>query len=401
MAKTLHRLTPRQVRGTLSHGLHHDGGGLYLQNRPHGGRSWLFRFTHDGKQHWMGLGSLEHVPLKQARDEAARCRDELRQGINPLAKRNREHTHRVISTSRAMTFSRAVEKFLAAKSPAWSNPKHAKQWVSTLNTYAAPIGNKPVSEIDTNDVMAVVSPIWLEKTETASRLRGRIEKVLDWCTVGGYRQGDNPARWRGHLKELLANPTTAKNQQHFNALPYQEAPQFISELRKRRGMAARAAEFVILTAARTNMLRGARWDEIDFNAKVWTVPAERMKGKKNRRREHRIPLCARAVEILRTLQGLHAEIVFPSTKNKPLSENAMLALLRRMKRSDLTMHGFRSTFRDWAAETTPHPSDVVEMALAHVIANKSEAAYRRGDLLEKRRLLMDDWATYLEGSTDA
>lgn len=402
MAKTLHRLTSRQVSGELPDGLHHDGGGLYLQNRPHGGRSWLFRFTHDGKQHWMGLGSVEHVSLKEAREQAEQCRVELRQGINPLAKRNREHSHRVTTTSRAMTFSKAVEKFLEAKAPQWSNPKHAGQWESTLNTYAVPIiGSKPVSEIDTSDVMAVLSPIWLAKTETASRLRGRIEKVLDWCTVAKYRQGDNPARWRGHLKELLADPVAAKNQQHLPALPYKDAPGFIGALRTRQGTSALAAEFVILTAARTNMVRGARWDEIDLEAKVWTVPADRMKGKKNKRREHRVPLSDRAVEILRIVQDLHAEIVFPSTQNKPLSENAMLALLRRMGRSDVTMHGFRSTFRDWASETTSHPSDVVEMALAHVITNKAEAAYRRGDLLEKRRKLMNDWAAYLEGQPHA
>lgn len=399
MAKTLHRLTARQIRADLSHGLHHDGGGLYLQNRPHGGRSWLFRFSHDGKQHWMGLGSIEETPIKQARDLAAQYRGELRQGINPLAKRKRAHAAVVASTSRALTFADSVDKFLQAKGAQWSNPKHAGQWRSTLETYAVPlIGRKAVSEIETSDVMAVLSPIWLEKTETASRLRGRIEKVLDWATVGGYRQGDNPARWRGHLKELLADPIAAKDQQHFPALPYTEAPDFIKALRPRSGIAALAAEFVILTAARTNMVRGAEWSEIDLDSKVWTVPGNRMKGKKNRRREHRIPLSSRAVAILETVKGLHSVVVFPSTKDRPLSESGMLALLKRMKRTDITMHGFRSTFRDWAAETTGHPADVVEMALAHVISNKAEAAYRRGDLFEKRRALMDDWAAYLEGA---
>lgn len=390
----------RQIKGDLPHGLYHDGGGLYLQNRPHGGRSWLFRFAHDDKPHWMGLGSLAEVSLKQARDLAARYRDELRLGINPLSKRNRERTAVVAASSRSLTFKSAVDEFLRAKSAQWSSPKHAAQWRSTLETYALPVlGSKPVSEIETTDIMAVLSPIWLEKTETASRVRGRMEKILDWCAVGGYRQGDNPARWRGHLKELLADPVAAKDQRHFAALPYADAPTFITALRTRAGVAALAAEFSILTAARTNMVRGARWSEFDLDAALWTVPAERMKGRKNRRRDHRVPLSARAVEILKSAQGLHAQVVFPIGDGRSLSENAMLALLKRMGRKDITMHGFRSTFRDWAAETTAHPSDVVEMALAHVITNKAEAAYRRGDLLEKRRALMDEWAAYLEGGT--
>ncbi|MCL7744353.1 tyrosine-type recombinase/integrase [Guyparkeria hydrothermalis] len=398
MAKTLHRLTARQVTAkSLPPGVHHDGGGLYLQNREHGHRSWLFRFTHDGKRHWMGLGSIEELPLAEAREQAAAFRAEVKRGINPMSKRRENYAATVSRTSRAMTFEKAMDRFLAAKSAQWSNDKHAKQWRSTLTQYALPkLGSMPVSEITTDDVLRVLEGQWLKKTETMNRVRGRIEKILDWATAAKHREGDNPARWRGNLKELLADPTTAKNEQHFAALPYDQVADFVGDLRGRAGMSAKAAEFVILTAARTTMVRGATWDEIDLEARVWTIPAERMKGRKNQRREHKIPLSDRAVEILESVRGDHPEIVFPSTTGRAMSENAMLALLKRMDRRDVTIHGFRSTFRDWAAETTHYPHEVVEMALAHTIKNKAEAAYRRGDLLEKRRALMQEWADYCQ-----
>lgn len=398
MAKTLHRLTARQVIAkSLPSGLHHDGGGLYLQNRDHGHRSWLFRFTHDGKRHWMGLGSIEETALSEAREQAAQFRAEVKRGINPMTQRRAQIAATVSRTSRAMTFESAMDRFLASKSAQWSNEKHAKQWRSTLTRYALPkLGKMPVAEITTDDVLRVLEGEWLEKTETMNRVRGRIEKILDWATAAKHREGDNPARWRGNLKELLADPTTTKNEQHFAALPYDQVPEFVAELHGRPGMSAKATEFTILTAARTTMVRGATWSEIDLEARVWTVPAERMKGRKNQRREHKIPLSDRAVEILESVQGDHPEIVFPSTSGRAMSSNTMLALLKRMDRSDVTIHGFRSSFRDWAAETTSYPHEVVEMALAHTIKNKAEAAYRRGDLLKKRRALMQDWAEHCQ-----
>ncbi|MFA7522995.1 MAG: integrase family protein [Halothiobacillaceae bacterium] len=273
MAKTLHRLTVRQVRAkSLPFGLHHDGGGLYLQNREHGHRSWLFRFTHDGKRHWMGLGSVEETSLAEGRELAAQYRAEVKRGINPMTKRRERIAAAVSRTSRIMTFENAMDRFLAAKAPQWSNEKHAKQWRSTLTRYALPkLGGMPVAEITTDDVLRVLEGEWLNKTETMNRVRGRIEKILDWSTAAKHREGDNPARWRGNLKELLADPTTAKNEQHFAALPYDEIAEFVSGLRKRSGMSARAAEFTILTAARTAMTRGAAWDEIDLEARVWTT----------------------------------------------------------------------------------------------------------------------------------
>lgn len=310
--------------------------------------------------------------------------------IDPLAHRQKEVA--------SPTFNECMELFLASNEAGWRNAKHASQWRNTVETYAAPvIGRLPVNEIETSHVMKILDPIWASKTETASRVRGRIENVLDWASARGYRKGENPARWRGHLDKVLPARSRIQKVEHHSALPYQEIAAFIAEVQKRGGIAARALEFTILTAARTGEVIGAKRSEFDLVAKIWTIPAKRMKAG----REHRVPLSTRAIALLKAV-GIHADdglvpsaIVFADPPNRvALSSNAMLALLGRLKRRDLTVHGFRSTFRDWAAETTNTPNEVLEMALAHTVKNKAEAAYRRGDLLTKRAVLMERWARF-------
>jgi integrase len=294
-----------------------------------------------------------------------------------------------------MTFREGAETYIAAHKAGWKNPKHAAQWPATLATYVYPVfGDLPVQAIDTGLVMKALEPIWTAKPETATRVRGRIESVIDWATARGYRQGENPARWRGHLENLFPKKSKVRRVEHHPALPYDEIGAFTASLRGQGGIGARALEFLILTAARTGEVIGARWDEFDLAQKVWTVPAERMKAGK----EHRVPLSAPALAIVEAMRETReSEFVFPGGKRgKPLSNMAMLKLLKRMGRDDLTAHGFRSSFRDWAAESTGFPSEVVEMALAHMVGDKVEAAYRRGDLFAKRRQLMEAWARYCE-----
>ena len=292
-----------------------------------------------------------------------------------------------------MTFDECAAAFIEAKQGEWKNPKHRQQWTNTLATYASPvIGKLPVADVDTGLILKILEPIWNTKTETASRLRGRIESVLSWATTRKYREGENPARWRGHLDTQLAKPSKIKKEMHHAALPYKELPGFMRKLREHTGAAASALEFAILTAARSGEVLGARWDEIDLEEGIWTIPTGRMKV----RREHRVPLSDAATAVIAKMQNeVQSDFVFPGTKEaKPLSNMSMLMVLRRMGRQDLTTHGFRSTFRDWASETTAYPHEVCEMALAHTITNKAEAAYRRGDLFDKRRRLMQDWANY-------
>jgi integrase len=298
-----------------------------------------------------------------------------------------------------MTFEQCAEAYIKAHAPSWRNDKHKAQWASTLKTYACPtLGNLPVATVDTALVLKVLEPIWTDKTETANRVRARIEKVLDWARVRGYREGDNPARWRSHLDQLLARKSRVAPVKHRPALLYRDMPAFIANLHKRNGVSARALEFLILTAARTGEVIGAKRNEIDLGAKLWTAPGTRMKSG----REHRVPLCARAIEILKAvpLPDDPNAFVFPNARDgKPLSNMAMLELVRGMGRADIVVHGFRSTFKDWAAETTTHENIVTEMALAHKIDDEVEAAYRRGDLMQKRRALMNDWADYCAGNT--
>lgn len=309
----------------------------------------------------------------------------------PLDVRRSIKQAEALERAKAMTFDQCAEAYIAAHRAGWKNAKHADQWETTLATYASPIfGSLPVADIDTGLVVKALSAIWESKTETATRLRGRIEKILDWATVSKYRQGENPARWRGHLENLLANPNKIAKVEHHPALPWREIGAFMVELRKQVGTAARALEFTILTAARSGEVRGAIWAEIDLDAGLWVVPADRIKMGK----EHRVPLSASAIALLNELPR-EGDLVFPGAKeNTALSDMSLTAVLRRMKRTDITVHGFRSTFRDWCAESTNFPREVCEHALAHSLPDKVEAAYRRGDLLDKRVQLMKAWAEY-------
>ena len=393
MARKIERLTALAVTKTRREGLHADGGGLYLQVSGSGAKSWLYRFMLNGKARAMGLGSVHTVSLAEAREQAIQCRKLTRQGVDPIEARKVERTKAQLEAAKSITFDACATSYIAAHKAGWRNSKHADQWRSTLDTYAMPVfGSLPVQDIDLTLVLKVLEPIWKTKTETASRLRGRIEAVLDWATVRGYRRGDNPARWRGHLDKVLPARSKVQKVIHHEALPYVEIGEFVAALRDQEGVAARALEFLILTATRTGEVIGARWDELDLGQRVWTVPPNRMKAG----REHRVPLSTAAMALLETMKKQRRdEYVFPGFKQgKPLSNMAMLKLLERIGRSDLTAHGFRSTFRDWAAERTNFPREVAEMALAHTIGDKVEAAYRRGDLFEKRRDLMATWAGY-------
>lgn len=388
-------LTAKQVEKLTSPGRYFDQHGLYLQVLSPTNRSWLLRYERHGRERWMGLGPLHTFSLAEARDRARKARQQLHDGNDPLEVREVERAARALAVARTLTFAEAATQYFNAHERKWSNAKHRAQFLSTLKAYAFPrIGRLAVADIDTGQVLRCIEPIWQEKTETASRVRGRIESVLDWATVRGYRTGDNPARWKGHLSEALPARGQIAKVEHHSALPFDQVPAFMAALAEREGMAARALQFTILTAARTGEVIGARWNEIDLLERTWTVPASRMKAN----REHRVPLADAALALLRNLPR-EAEFVFPGgRKGVPISNMAMLTLLRRMGRRDITIHGFRSSFRDWAAERTAYPNHVVEMALAHVVGNKVEAAYRRGDLLDKRRRLMNEWARYCGSS---
>ena len=384
MAVQHKRLNARTVETIKTPGRHADGGNLYLNVTATGARSWVFMYTLGGRQREMGLGPAWDVPLAKAREIAGQHRQTLREGIDPLDARKA-----IIAKP---LFGAFAEELIAAKESGWRNEKHRAQWRSTLATYAAPISAKPVDQITTEDVLAILKPMWTLKPETASRVRGRIETVLDAAKSKGLRTGDNPAAWTGHLKHLLPAPAKLSRGRHA-ALDIDAAPGFVAKLRKLDSMSARALEFVMLTATRTGEALGARWDEIDLSRAIWIIPAKRMKAGV----EHRVPLSDRALEILtQRFARRSGDYVFPGAKaGTTLSNTAMLMLLRRLS-VEVTVHGFRSTFRDWASERTSFPPDVAEMALAHTIDNKAEAAYRRGDLFEKRRLLMAAWANFCE-----
>jgi integrase len=387
-------------------GLYSDGGGLYLQvtvNARNGqaAKSWVYRYMLNGKAREMGLGSANAITLQQARTKAFECRRLRQEGIDPIDHRKASREQGALDAAKAITFRQAAAEYITSHRAGWRNARHAAQWETTIATYAEPIiGRLSVQAVDTGLVLKVLKPIWYTKPETASRIRGRIESVLDWAKVRGYRQGENPARWRGHLDKLLPARAKVRRVEHHAALPNGEMAEFMAALREQDCMAARALEFAILTAARTGEVIGTRWHEIDLREAIWTVPAHRMKAS----REHRVPLTSRALAILGNPpsdDGARDQFVFPGSKaGKPLSNMALLMLLRRMGRDDLTVHGFRSTFRDWAAERTNFPSEVVEMALAHTVQNKVEAAYRRGDLFERRRRLMDEWESFCAASKD-
>ena len=376
-------------------GMHGDGGGLYLQVTASGVRTWIYRFMLEGRAREMGLGPLHTVSMAEARSKARDCRKQVLEGIDPIEARQGKRAAARLAAATAMTFEQCGDAYIAAQKAGWKNPKHAAQWPSTLSTYVYPVfGALPVQAIDTGLVMKAIEPIWTAKPETASRVRGRIESVLDWAKARGYREGENPARWKGHLENLLPARSKVATVEHHAALPYPEIADFIASLREQKGIAARALEYLILTAARTSEVIGATWAEIDLEARLWTIPGSRMKAG----REHRVPLSEPVLAILDQLaKARTGEFVFPGWRmGKPLSNMAMLKLLGRMGRGDLTAHGFRSTFSDWAAEQTNTPSEVREMALAHTVSDKVEAAYRRGDLFLKRRELAEAWAKYCE-----
>jgi len=392
MGRAVHRLSAKTLEKAIPPGYHCDGEGLYLQVSPTQSQSWIFRYKRHGRSREMGLGSARDVSLAQARAKASEARRQLTEGVDPLAAREGRRNEERLRKAGTISFDDCAEKYIAAHRASWRNDKHAEQWQNTLDTYASPvIGELAVGDVDTALVLRVLEPIWATKPETASRLRGRIEHILDYARVRGYRAGENPARWRGHLDKLLPSALNRKNRRHHAALPYDEIGAFLERVRAQEGTAARALEFTILTAARTQEVIGARPQEIDAEKGLWTIPAGRMKAGK----EHRVPLSPQALRLLKS-QASSAFVFCGMKEGAPLSNMAMLELLRRMERDDLTVHGFRSTFRDWAAECTAYPGEVCEMALAHAISDKAEAAYRRGDLFEKRRRLMADWAKYCD-----
>jgi integrase len=389
------KLTAIQAAKLRKRGRYAVGDGAYLQIAAGGTKAWIFRYKRDGKARHMGLGPTSLITLAGAREKAREARRALLDGIDPLQARAAKRASVRLEAAKGITFEQCAERIIRSHEAAWKNSKHRAQWRSTLATYVFPIfGSLPVAAVDTGLVLKAVEPIWATKPETAGRVRGRIESVLDWGKARGFREGENPARWRGHLDKLLPNRRKVRAVKNHPALPYADLPAFMSELRQRTSVSARALEFLVLTAARTGEVIGARWSEIDMEAGVWSIAASRMKAGK----EHRVPLSKRALEVLSRLpreQG--SEFVFIGGKaGKPLSNMAMLELLRGMKPgAGYVPHGFRSAFRDWVSERTAYPREVAEAALAHAIESKVEAAYRRGDLFEKRARLMTEWSAYL------
>jgi integrase len=395
--RQLNRLSVKAVAAKKHSGLYCDGGGLYLQVTPSGTKTWIFRFRSPLTRRLrdMGLGALHSVGLAEARKKAAAQRTVLGNGLDPIETRDQENRREAIEAAKAVTFAQCAASYIESHKAGWRNPKHCEQWTNTLETYAVPaIGALPVQDVDTGLVLKVLEPIWSKKPETASRLRGRIENILDWAKAREYRSGENPARWKGHLNQLLPALSKKHRVTHHKAMPFAEVGVLVANLQELESVAARCLEFTILTAARTSEATQARPGEFDLAAATWTVPASRMKAKK----EHRVPLSARAVKMVREMLKLKQAYVFlTSHRAKPISNMAMLHLLHRLN-VDATVHGFRSSFRDWAAERTSFPHEVCEMALAHTIPNAAEAAYRRGDLFEKRAKLMQAWADFLATS---
>jgi integrase len=415
MARQTERLSSAKVKHAKS-GMHPDGGGLYLQvtagkDKGQVNKSWLFRFALAGRERQMGLGSLNTIGLGEARDAAQRCRQVLREGKDPIATRDAERASQKVAKAKSVTFDWCATAYMKAHESGWRNAKHRQQWKNTLTTYAGPIiGKLPVEDVDTGLVMQILEPIWAEKNETASRLRGRIEVILDWAKVNGHRSGENPARWRGHLDHLLAARRKVHKGEHYPALPYEQIPAFIAELRQQEGLAAKALEFTVLTAARSGETRGTPWDgEIDTTVKLWTVPPHRMKGE----RKHEVPLTAPALEVIEYMRSVREnDFMFPGEKpDEPLSDMALTEVIRRMNAArekaglplwtdpkegnrEVVPHGFRSSFRDWVAEKTNFSDSVADAALAHAKGDKVEGAYQRGTRLERRRKLMDAWARY-------
>jgi integrase len=412
VARQIDKLSALTVSKVKKKGYYPDGQNLYLQVVDSGAKTWIFRYMLNGKSREMGLGGVSSLTLADARVKAAECRKLLNEGIDPIAARNIANTNKQLAAAKAQTFRQCAEAYIDAHKAGWRNEKHIWQWGNTLQRFAYPIiGDLPVQDVDVTLVLKILEQkieelkgkkFWEARPETASRVRGRIEVILDWATSREYRRGENPARWRGHLENLLPKRSKVQVVVHQAALPYEHMENFMAALKKQEGIAALAMAFTILTATRTSEVIGAMWKEIDLQGKIWTIPANRIKAG----REHRVPLSEPALHILKEIKKQHDLIeqkkssdgsgwIFTGQRQgKPISNTAMLMLLRRMKKQDITVHGFRSSFRDWAAEQTHFAREVAEMALAHAIGDKVEAAYRRGDLFEKRTQLMDAWARY-------
>jgi integrase len=388
-------LTAAMVRALRTPGKYGDGRGLWLQIITPERRSWVLRYTFAGKGRYMGLGSAEDVTLAEAREKVDAARRMMRDGVDPIEHRRASRKVAIEADERNITFAQAASHYIAANEAGWRNPRNQEQWRNSISRYVLPVlGDLPCSVVATNHVLKILEPIWRSKPETAARVRGRMETVLSYATVRGWREGPNPAVWRGHLQLMLPAKGKIANVKHHAALDWREMPAFMARLSEHNGMGARALAFAILTAARSGEVRGARWSEIDLDRTTWTIPGDRMKSA----RQHRVPLSAPALTILTELADLRDDsgLIFHGQRHGvPMSDMTLTAVLRRMGRGELTAHGFRSSFRDWAAETTAHPNHVVELALAHAIGDKVEAAYRRGDLFEKRAALMADWAAYL------
>lgn len=403
------KLNALKVSRATRPGLHGDGNGLYLQIGPTGKKAWIFRYTKEGKTRDMGLGSLDLVGLSEARAKSLDARKLLLDAIDPIEARKEAKQAAEAAAAQTVSFKDAAEQFIATNKSGWRNAKHAAQWTATLEAYAYPtIGTVSVADVAPSMVLKILEPIWSVKTETARRVRGRIEKILDWARARGLRAAENPARWRGLLEHMLPKLPKATLVQHHPALPYSAVAALMAEVAEQSGTAARALEFTMLTAARTSEVTGCRWEEIDIPLRTWTIPKTRIKAG----REHRVALSGAALDIvLEQAKMRRNEFVFPGGREKrPLSNMAMAELLKRMRNANcsvamtqvsagvrkrhFTVHGFRSSFRDWAAEQSAHSAEVAEMALAHVVGDKVEAAYRRGDLLKKRFAMMEDWAAY-------
>lgn len=413
MPKKSRSLTPIEVSrlshatskdGNAYNALHAVGGiaGLLIQVTPSGSKSWIYRTTVGLKRRSIGLGGYPDVSLAQAREKARICRDQILEGIDPIEQRKANRRALVAAQLSTLTFAEATEKYIKKKAAEFRNPRQAQQWQNSLSTYALPrLGKMPVADIGLPHIKAVLDPIWEEKTETANRVRARIENILGWAATHGYRNAENPARWQGYLDKIYPSPAKIKKKAHHNAMPITELPAFMADLRGRPGEAARALEFLILTAARTNEVIGDKrigktgisWEEIDTERRIWTVPADRMKSG----REHKVPLCDRMMEILAGLPRDKAHL-FTGPKGQIASNNYLSAVLKRMD-TNVTVHGFRSTFKDWAREYTAYHDEVSELALAHVNSDETRAAYARSQLIEKRRLLMTDWEHFCQQGT--
>jgi integrase len=391
--RTLNRLSNVKVARTKRPGMYADGGGLYLRVAEGGSKQWMFRYVVNGRLRDMGIGPEHTLTLAEARERATEARKLRLDGIDPIEHKRAQRAATAAEAAKAMTFKQCAEGYIKDNETEWTNAKHRREWATTLSRYVYPVlGGLPVATINTPLVLKVVKPLWEHAPETASRVRGRIENVLGWATVHHYRTGDNPARWRGLLEHALPARAKIAKVKHHAALPYAQAGAFMAKVRRDTRVAARCLEFIMLTAVRVSEANVATWNEIDFANRIWTVPAERMKADK----EHRVPLSSAAIAVLEAMRAIRqSDYIFPGQRNAhAVGANSVLRFAKEAAGINITTHVLRSTFRDWAAERTSFPREVAEMALAHAIPDAVEAAYRRGDLFDKRRKLMDAWAAY-------